>query len=263
MSDKGCSEVTMILANAFIGAVLGAFFFSVAFFLARNSKYKSMATGVAVSLAVAVPSILSSNSAYRNFINRNIGGMTPFESEMDNMQARLSKKQEVRQFLSTAAENPTYLVQRITQDGMYYLSLDDLDKWNDLRLRLANSSTHVCAGFMRGGIVPSDLMGVLNSLNEQEAKYWVDLIEKALLLGIQNNENHKLKDVREQFMPALETLQAALDKDELAKMKENLISYMAKDEETICSITKTIHENAPKLNPEDRKKLLSVMAALR
>lgn len=253
----------MILANALLGGILGGVLYTIALLLTRNTKYKNLAVGIACGLTVAIPSTLSSIPGYRSFINTTFNGMSPFESEMDNMQVRLSRNPKVSQFFSTAAENPAYLVQRTTQDGMYYLSLEDLDRWNQLRLQLANSSTHICAGFMRGGIVQSDLMGVLNSLNETDAKYWVGLIEKAILLGIQNNDKHKVKDVREEFMPALEKLQSALDKSQLEKVKENIVSYMAKDEETICSVTKTIHENAPKLNPSDRKKLLSVIAALR
>jgi hypothetical protein len=199
----------------------------------------------------------------RTFINREIFKKSAFDSEMELFERFASNDQAIKSYKFSDPSNRSAEVQRLTQNGLYFLNLEDLDSWNQIRIKLAQQSTFICAGFIRGGLQADELLPAFRQLSEAESKAWVGVTKRALLLGIENKNAPEMKVIAAEFSAALPALQNVTTADEYKKITAGLVGFMALDEASICEIAKTLHQSAQKLGPEERRALLRTMAPLR
>lgn len=71
---------------------------------------------------------------------------------------------------------------RLSHLGLKRLPSQDLVRWNELKLAMADRSESVCAGFWTGKIDQEQVSQVLNELPQQEMEDWMGLSSKAASL---------------------------------------------------------------------------------
>jgi hypothetical protein len=69
----------------------------------------------------------------------------------------------------------------LTSLGFRRLSDDDLVRWNQVRIRLAEASPTVCAGMWNGGVRDRDVVRGLLRLSDADLRLWFELTQRAVL----------------------------------------------------------------------------------
>ena len=73
---------------------------------------------------------------------------------------------------------------QLSHDGLASLPLADLLTWNQLRLKIAESSPAMCAYYFDGGAVPqNDLGAALATLSDGEVRAWYRVMTKSMVLA--------------------------------------------------------------------------------
>jgi hypothetical protein len=177
---------TEVVFAALGGAIGGALGGVLAKALTRGSGNKSVATGVAVVPALLC-AFLGAQLARSDALKDKLGLTTRVErfgrkyiiqlEAMDGFKARVAGKStsEVR------AESS-----QLSHAGLKRLSIEDLDRWNALRLRLSEQSAALCAGFWTGNVDPNTVMKELDALSDEELDDWERISIAAMRLEVEN-----------------------------------------------------------------------------
>ncbi|WII71155.1 hypothetical protein QJS83_11860 [Bdellovibrio sp. 22V] len=169
------------------------------------------------------------------------------------VKAKLSRMpaSEVAAFVSRSAHN-----------GLYWLSPQELDTWNQIRIAMAKSSPELCVSYIRGGTSQKDITQAFAQIGEKSARTWIALSLTAAKQSIQRAEPLDNQNIQKEFQEGLLQVVSVNGPEEQFKLAEILHNYLIKDDEETCWAAIKIHENAMKLDSKARHSFLRVLAVL-
>jgi hypothetical protein len=74
--------------------------------------------------------------------------------------------------------------QELGHAGLKRLATSDLERWNRIKLTMAESSEHLCAGFWTGRIDPIEVQGTLEKLSDADMEDWTEVMMTAMKLEL-------------------------------------------------------------------------------
>ncbi len=148
------------------------------------------------------------------------------------------------------------------REGLYWLSLEDLDNWNSYRLMLAAASEQICAGFMNGNIDQQSLEQGFEKISDEDAKKWFDLSLVSMKAAILNEGKFDANKNLEEFQAGLIQLLPLMIVEDRQRFVDVLQNTTTKSPQENCWATKTLHESVKKLPNEQRHQFLKVLASL-
>ncbi len=86
--------------------------------------------------------------------------------------------------LAFASQGSEEIGAQLAAEGMVRLSPNDFLKIVDLRLKLAENSAKLCAGFWSGGVNRADLIAGFEMLTDEDLQRWMALTERGVRLQL-------------------------------------------------------------------------------
>lgn len=136
-------------------------------------------TNSASNEAVVSPRRKRVEAAFNRFAETLVNDPT-FRDEVRREQSATRQKLN----LAVTSQGSEEIGARLAAEGMVRLSAKDFLEIVDLRLKLAESSAKLCAGFWSGGITKEDLIAGFEMLSDEDLNRWMALSEQAIRLQL-------------------------------------------------------------------------------
>lgn len=144
---------------------------------------------------------------------------------------------------------------------MYWLGLEDLDQWNVLRLKLANLSTELCAGFINGKADNEIFKKAFSKLSDSDIEKWFKISFKSIKSAVINEKSYDSKIAQENFRIGLSRVFEVVGNKDTEKTLDILQHSATKSPDDNCWASKKIHEGAKLLPEKQRLEFLKALAS--
>ncbi|WP_413586999.1 hypothetical protein [Bdellovibrio sp. HCB274] len=249
-------------SSILLAAIGGAIGGGVGTLLAGKFKNPGVRSGLVAGLTVASIQ-LAPLTPLKGIIDTHIFKKTKFEVLSAKAAKEMLNDPIVRKKLDSYPQDQWQKVAfQASHDGMYLMDLEQLDRWNDFRLKLAAKSEKLCVSFLRGGMDMKVLASAFEGLTDEELEEWFKISMLAARRGIEAGKSYTDKAPQKDFMSHLPAVIAVNGPDEEGKLKAGLQNYMLSEDKQACWTLVRIHENSKKLSPAARHEFLRGMAAL-
>jgi hypothetical protein len=163
------------------------------------SKMKRLTRTRALFIFVFVGTAVAVLALWRGSLQNLIKTPTPLARAF-RKNANLIENHPAFITLIKAGAKPAQVIEEKSRLGFKRLSLPDLIRWNEIRLRIARANPTLCASLWTGqGATRSDVERTLNDLDAQALDDWAALSLRAAALELEN------KDFKQPFKEAFET----------------------------------------------------------
>jgi hypothetical protein len=143
--------------------------------------------------------------------------------------------------------------------GLKRLPGSDLEKWNNLRARLADGSPNLCAGFWSGNLDGNELQATLERLPDAELDDWLRISTLAAKLDLDNEgEGPAPADA---LPHALDAIYKRLPADDSARFKKDVDAGLSLGKEEGCWAFKVLTKNVATLDQPLHEQALRAIAA--
>lgn len=250
--------------NIIISAIIGALIGGVVHLLSKklkNEKLKKFTLPIIVGLIIGTQPLLShpvvkntimsfidSDYAKRENLNKKlsaIGKIPQIKEKMDSM----SSTSEARLYINN-------LVSR----GIKRLSTKDLKSWNEVKLKLATISPHLCSGFWNGQINAEVFLKTLSNMQEQEQDLWASISVKAAKLELAQAEY--ITTSRKDFIKGFMKIRDLNMPEDQVKMDVFMKQGKSISSDNACWMLKKILAGASKIDEESSIRFIRSLAAM-
>ncbi len=135
-----------------------------------------------------------------------------------------------------------------------------LVKWNDLRLKLAENSNHVCVAFWTGNIDEKKFLSAMASLEEEDIRQWAKLM--AVSARSELDKTTFPHTTQEDLANGLEVIKFTLPENEQDRFWKILESGLSANEEDSCWVMKKILKGANDISNEMKLTLLRSLSKM-
>ncbi|MFS4460711.1 hypothetical protein [Bdellovibrio sp. HCB2-146] len=249
------SSVLLAAVGGGIGGGLATYF---------APKIKNKYGKQAIFGLIVIPMQILPLTPLKGVLDKHVFKKTRFELASQDAEKAILADPVIREKLNSMSPDEQYkFMLQSSHDGMYWLELSDLDRWNEIRLSLAQKSKTLCVAFLRGGVSQADLKQAFEKLSDQEIQQWLKISLIATKTSVSKGPKALGVETPTKDMVAhLNELIAFSGPEEGPKLGNAIKNYMIGTDEEACWAAKKIHENAKKLEPEKRKKFLRGLASI-
>lgn len=233
-----------------IGAVLGKKF--------KNKTAQPVATVVPLVLLAQIVPLIANNPAIKN----RIAPPSAFEKLILKGSEEFKDDPTFTNALKgMSGPEASAFTQQKARAGLKRLPYESLKNWNDLRLKLAEVSPALCAGFWTGkGLTGANLQEGLVKLQEDEAVTWVRNSMRAAALEIQ--EAPFEAPPASAIQTGIESIAKGLSEPDRQRMDGVLGAGVNAPDEEACWTLKVLLKGAAALADNQKEQFLRALAAL-
>jgi hypothetical protein len=163
-------------------------------------------------------------------------------------------------FQGLDATQARQLGQELAHRGLKRLPAEELQRWNELRVRLSHSSPAACAGFWTGGLDGNQLTQALEGLPDADLEAWLEISTHATRLEAAGGPAPA--QPADALPHGFQLVMAKLSEADRSRFALDLSRGTQLDAPEACWAATTLLEQAQALAPADRVPLLRGLAAL-
>ncbi len=256
-------EFTSILGAGVGGAIGGAVGGLLAQLALPDDKRSSMRLGFILVPALILAGV-GREAAKSDAVQDLMRPPTRLERAVRKYQDRFMSSEKAKRRVKEAGspEAARALGEQLSHAGLKRLSAADLDRWNELRLRLALDSPVICAGFWTGrfdkaAVVPA----ALEKLKDPDLDDWARITSSAMLLEVE--AEGAVPEDPEALTRALQTIVDKLPAADADRMRAAVTAGLGLADDEACWAIKTILRTASTLDDaKKREDVIRTLAAL-
>lgn len=248
-----------ILISAVIGGLIAAIFgLIIQFSIKDPQKRKKIAPFAVMPVVIAMPLL---NQAR---VPQKILGMFSPTYRIQNYMAEkmkpLLEDPRVKPELEKGEQHAYAFAFILTQQGIKHLDDIDLDRWNDLRIKMSELHKPFCIGLMNGQVSDKIALEAFSVLPQETMDEFINLMLKGAKRKL-NNEGSPKTHVTF-LQQGLKEIIDGLPGDEKDKFSKVLFDPKNANDEDACWATLKLLNGAKNVSQENRAKMFKMMAGV-
>lgn len=248
-----------LLFSAIMGGFLGGLGSLVLYLMVKDpAKRKKMNVFAILPAVIAVP--LLNQSPLKVSI---IGYFSPSYKIQARMLEKLNplfEDERVKGELIKGKDHAYAYAFLLTQQGIKHLDDDDLDQWNNYRIKLAERHPKFCSGLLKGNINEEIIFSAFSELKDNEMNEFLDIMIKGANRKL-NNEGKPQSHVT-YLQDAVKDIHETLDEEEKVRFFKVYSNPDLASVDDSCWATLKLLKGTRNLPVERRSKVYKVMAGI-
>lgn len=224
----------------------------------QNNTAKTVVTVISIVACIQIAHVISKNLKITEPASKSAAFLTLIKKGTAGMEANPTFERALKGMNGKEAEA---FIQQKTKLGLKRLPYSDLQVWNELRIKLANVSPVLCAGFWTGkGLDGAAIQDAVVKLEEKDGLRWISTSLKAAQLELENAPY--VEPDAGAAQRGIQEISDGLSKVDKERYSATQISGVNASDEDACWTLKIVLTKAESLKTISPEQFLRALAAL-